>query len=143
MKFIFDTKEFLSLEPEEKVKVLTIELEKYEEDLAEILNKQKNEESEILANIANKKEQILEFYKQGIDFSSGNKLSIVMQELQDLKGKAGQIKQKSIELDKNKNALELKNLIAKKNSLCQEIEELKNEISSLHEQKIESQNSLV
>ena len=143
MKSIFDTKEFLSLEPEEKVKVLTIELEKYEEDLSEILIKQKNEESEILANIANKKEQILEFYKQGIDFSSGNKLSIVMQELQDLKGKAGQIKQKSIELDKNKNALELKNLIAKKNSLCQEIEELKNEISSLHEQKIESQNSLV
>lgn len=146
MKPIYETKDFLSLESEEKLRILEIEKQKYlDENLEELLASYRNEIAEKTAELSDIEEKIINC-SLGTNIESEDsksKLTIISAELEELKLKAGQMKQKTIELEKHKNSLELKSLISRKNILTTEIEELKRELESMREQKIESQNSLV
>ena len=145
MKSICDTKEFLALELEEKLKILELEICKYDNETDTMqLNKLQEEQAEVLAKISKNKERLSEL-KSVInqDGEVSQRIFEVDAELDELKKQAGVYKQKQVELNKHKNALELKSLTLQKSKLGNEIEELKNEIERLREQKIESQNSLV
>ena len=141
MKLIFDSEEFIQLEREEKVKLLNIEKQKYDgTDLSKDLESLKTEKLEVESKISENKEKLLSFcYNENNDA----RLNEINAEIEEIKSQAGVFRQKSSDLDKHKNALEIKNAIAKKDSLTKEIQELKIELENLREQKIESQNSLV
>lgn len=144
MRPVYDTKEFLALEPEDKIKIINLELSKFEDvNFENLIEELKQEESTLVLKLSSLKDQMAEFTKNGLDMSNVEKLALVKNELEELRKKAGQFKQKSADLDKHKNALELKNLIAKKSSLDAEIKELQDTLETLREQKIESQNSVV
>jgi len=146
MKPIYETKDFLSLESEEKLRILEIEKQKYvDENLEELLVSYRYENAEKTAELSDIEEKIINCSLEINNDSenSKSKLTMISAELEELKSKAGQMKQKAIELEKHKNSLELKSLISRKNILATEIEELKSELELMREQKIESQNSLV
>ncbi len=145
MKAVFETKEFLEMEREEKQKILEVLLAsfegcEFEKDIQELENKKQDLE----LTIANNKEQIFSLQSKVSKIDSlDQRKGQVLVELEEVKRQSGVFKQKQAELEKNKNALELKTSLQKKNALAFEIEGLKNELEELREQKIEKQNSLV
>ena len=145
MKAVFDTKEFIELDVEQRLNILDI-LEKTYSEVCfdEEIKKLEAEKQDLEAKIMQDKEAIQDVTNvvNGLDEAEKRKSQVVLT-LEDLKKQAGMFKQKAAELDKHKKALELKTLVLKKNSLAHEIDELKTELENLREQKIESQNSLV
>jgi len=145
MKAIFDTKEFTELESDEKLKILEL-AEKafgsrdFENEIFELDKEKQQCQNAIMIS----KEKISELQSSVTESEAlAARKSQVLSELDELKKQAGLFKQKSVDLDKHKSALELKSAVLKKHSLETEIEDIKNELENLREQKIDGQNSLV
>ena len=105
MKSICDTKEFLALELEEKLKILELEICKYDNETDTMqLNKLQEEQAEVLAKISKNKERLSEL-KSVInqDGEVSQRIFEVDAELDELKKQAGVYKQKQVELNKHKN----------------------------------------
>ena len=145
MRSIFDTKDFLALENEEKIKLLELEKQKFDDvNLEEELESLKQKEASIHADMAKLQDKIISYGNQsqnGDNFSDA--LAAVSAELEKLNQISGQMRQKSLELDKHKNALELKTMICRKNDLSNEIEDLKKQLEEMISDKRERENALV
>lgn len=144
MKAIYETKAFLGLEKEEKMNILQVEKEKFDaESLQFDIDKLLLEKGQIESALVFANEQIEDLEKQVDGSISDGRLAEVNVKLDELKKQSGVYKQKQAELDKYKNALEIKMAIGKKNDYEQEVQSLREEVENLHNQKVELGNSLV